>query len=102
MLVGGPAAELIDAKQSTRGRLPIALVVVMIPTALLLFVLTGSLLIPLKALVLNALTLLATLGVLVLLFAGVLLAVVLRGAADWLARHSPLTEGGRWPPSSSP
>jgi RND superfamily putative drug exporter len=68
VLVGGPAAELIDSKQSTRDRLPIALAVVMVPTALLLFVLTGSLLIPLKALVLNALTLLATLGALVLLF----------------------------------
>jgi RND superfamily putative drug exporter len=68
VLVGGPAAELIDAKESTRARLPIALLVIFIPTALLLFALTRSVLIPLKALVLNLLTLGATLGALVLIF----------------------------------
>jgi RND superfamily putative drug exporter len=70
LLVGGPAAELIDAKDSTRQRLPLALLVVFVPTALLLFALTRSVLVPLKALVLNLLTLLATLGVLVLVFPG--------------------------------
>ena len=70
LLVGGPAAELIDAKDSTRQRLPLALAVVFLPTALLLFALTRSVLVPLKAIVLNLLTLLATLGVLVLLFPG--------------------------------
>jgi RND superfamily putative drug exporter len=70
LLVGGPAAELLDAKQSTRERLPLALAVVFVPTALLLFALTRSLLVPLKAIVLNLLTLLATLGVLALLFDG--------------------------------
>jgi RND superfamily putative drug exporter len=70
LLVGGPAAELIDAKDSTRERLPLALAVVLLPTALLLFALTRSVLVPLKAIVLNVLTLLATLGVLVLLFPG--------------------------------
>jgi RND superfamily putative drug exporter len=70
LLVGGPAAELIDAKDSTRQRLPLALAVVFVPTALLLFALTRSVLVPLKAIVLNLLTLLATLGVLVLLFPG--------------------------------
>ena len=40
------------------------------PTVLLLFALTRSVLVPLKAIVLNLLTLLATLGVLVLLFPG--------------------------------
>ena len=42
LLVGGPAAELIDAKDSTRERLPLALAVVFLPTALLLFALTRS------------------------------------------------------------
>jgi RND superfamily putative drug exporter len=70
VLVGGPAAELIDAKDSTRERLPLALAVVFGPTVLLLFALTRSVLVPLKAIVLNLLTLLATLGVLVTLFPG--------------------------------
>ncbi len=70
LLVGGPAAELIDAKDSTRQRLPLALAVVFLPTALLLFALTRSVLVPLKAIVMNVLTLLATLGLLVLLFPG--------------------------------
>ncbi|MDA0179615.1 MMPL family transporter [Solirubrobacter phytolaccae] len=72
VLVGGPAAELIDAKESTRSRLPLALLVIFVPTALLLFALTRSVLIPVKALVLNLLTLGATLGALVLVFPGAL------------------------------
>jgi RND superfamily putative drug exporter len=68
--VGGPAAELVDAKDSTAERLPLALAVIVIPTALLLFALTRSVLIPIKALVMNALTLGATLGVLTLVFDG--------------------------------
>ena len=63
VLVGGPAAELVDAKDSTSERLPLALAVVGVPTVLLLFALTRSVLIPLKAIVLNLLTLGATLGV---------------------------------------
>ena len=43
---------------------------IVLPTALLLFALTRSVLVPLKALVLNVLTLVATLGVLVLVFPG--------------------------------
>lgn len=70
VLVGGPAAELVDAKASTSERLPLALAVVGIPTILLLFALTRSVLIPLKAIVLNLLTLGATLGVVSLLFPG--------------------------------
>ena len=41
-----------------------------LPTALLLFALTRSVLVPLKAIVMNVLTLLATLGLLALLFPG--------------------------------
>jgi RND superfamily putative drug exporter len=41
-----------------------------VPTALLLFALTRSVLVPLKAIVMNLLTLLATIGVLTLLFPG--------------------------------
>ena len=70
VLVGGPAAELVDAKDSTSERLPLALAVVGLPTLLLLFALTRSVLIPLKAIVLNLLTLGATLGVVAMLFEG--------------------------------
>jgi RND superfamily putative drug exporter len=68
VLVAGPAAELIDARESTASRLPIAVAVIVIATALLLFALTGSVVVPVKALCMNVLTLLATLGVLVAVF----------------------------------
>ncbi|GAB4056587.1 MMPL family transporter [Catellatospora paridis] len=68
MLVAGPAAQLVDAKDATADRLPIALAVVVVATALLLFLLTGSLVVPVKALLMNLLTMLATLGVLVAVF----------------------------------
>ncbi|MBF9134057.1 MMPL family transporter [Plantactinospora sp. S1510] len=68
LLVGGPAAELVDYRSSVSARLPLAVLVLLLVTTVLLFVLTGSLVIPVKALVLNALTLLATLGVLVVVF----------------------------------
>jgi RND superfamily putative drug exporter len=68
LLVGGPAAELVDYRSSVSARLPFAVLVLLLVTTVLLFVLTGSLVIPVKALLLNALTLLATLGVLVVVF----------------------------------
>ena len=70
VLVGGAAAELVDAKDSTAQRLPLALLVVGLPTALLLFALTRSVLIALKAIVLNLLTLGAALGVVAFLLPG--------------------------------
>ncbi len=68
LLVGGPAAELVDYRSSVAERLPLAGLVLLLATGLLLFALTGSVLIPIKALLLSALTLLATLGVLVVVF----------------------------------
>ncbi|MBE1486186.1 MMPL family transporter [Plantactinospora soyae] len=68
LLVGGPAAELVDYRSSVSARLPFAVLVLLLVTTVLLFALTGSLVIPVKALVMNALTLLATLGVLVVVF----------------------------------
>jgi RND superfamily putative drug exporter len=68
VFVGGAAAELVDYRASVAGRFPIALLVVLVSTVMLLFVLTGSLVMPVKALLMNALTLLATLGVLVVVF----------------------------------
>ncbi|MEV0713414.1 MMPL family transporter [Asanoa sp. NPDC050611] len=68
LLVGGPAAERVDYQASVASRLPIAVLVLFLATAILLFILTGSLVIPVKALLMNALTLLGTLGVLVVVF----------------------------------
>jgi RND superfamily putative drug exporter len=66
--VGGPAAELVDAKDATVDRLPLALALVLLATFVLLLALTGSVVIPVKALLLNLLTLAATFGVLVAVF----------------------------------
>ncbi|WP_433385683.1 MMPL family transporter [Actinoplanes sp. CA-142083] len=68
VLVGGAAAELADYRESVAARFPVAVLVILLSTAVLLFVLTGSLVVPVKALLMNALTLLATLGVLVVVF----------------------------------
>jgi putative drug exporter of the RND superfamily len=68
LLVGGPAAEIVDYQASVAERLPYVLLVLLLATAVLLFALTGSVIVPLKALLMNALTLLATLGILVVVF----------------------------------
>jgi putative drug exporter of the RND superfamily len=66
--VGGDTARLTDTKASIGSRLPIALALVVVATAVLLFLLSGSVLVPLKALVLNALSLTATFGAMVWIF----------------------------------
>ena len=67
-LVGGTTAELIDTKDAMRSRLPLAIGLIAITTFVLLFLFTGSVLQPLRALVLNALGLSAVLGLMVLIF----------------------------------
>ncbi|MET7393113.1 MMPL family transporter [Dactylosporangium sp. NPDC005572] len=66
--VTGPAAEVVDYRQSLAGRLPLAALIILLVTVVVLFALTGSVVIPLKAVLMNLLTLLATLGVLVVVF----------------------------------
>ncbi|ASW52971.1 MMPL family transporter [Plantactinospora sp. KBS50] len=68
MLVGGPAAELVDYQESVRARLPLALLALALSAAVPLSLLTGSVVIPVKGMLLTALTLLASLGLLVLVF----------------------------------
>ncbi len=65
VVVGGAAAMLVDGKDSLFGRLPFAIAAMALSTLVLLFLLTGSVLIPIKAMVMNALSLTATFGVLV-------------------------------------
>ena len=66
--VAGPSARLVDAKRTIEDRLPVALGFIALVTYLLLFMMTGSVLVPIKALVLNALSLTATFGAMVWVF----------------------------------
>lgn len=68
MWVGGNAAMQEDFTHSLVQDSPRALAVVVVAVMVLLFLMTGSLLVPLKALVINSLSLLASLGVTTLLF----------------------------------
>jgi RND superfamily putative drug exporter len=68
VLVTGPSAELVDSKESLFARLPIALAWVALATFVLLFLMFGSILVPIKALILNVLSLSATFGALVWIF----------------------------------
>jgi RND superfamily putative drug exporter len=67
-LVTGQAAFLIDFKQQITSRLPYALALIVLTTFILLFLMTGSVLVPLKALLMNTLSLGATFGALVWIF----------------------------------
>jgi RND superfamily putative drug exporter len=68
VLVTGQAARLVDTKHSLGSRLPLALGLIVAATFVLLFLFTGSVVIPLKALVLNMLSLSATFGAMVWVF----------------------------------
>jgi RND superfamily putative drug exporter len=68
VLVGGPSARLVDTKSGIFGRLPAAFALVAIATFVLLFLMVGSVLVPVKALVLNMLSLSASFGMLVWVF----------------------------------
>jgi putative drug exporter of the RND superfamily len=67
-LVSGNTAGFIDQKQSLIEHAPLVVAIVALTTLVLLFLLTGSVLLPLKTLLMNTLTLGATLGILVLAF----------------------------------
>ncbi len=67
-LVGGASAQLVDTKASLFARLPWAVAVIGVVTFVVLFLLFGSLLVPLKAVVLNILSLTATFGAMVWIF----------------------------------
>jgi RND superfamily putative drug exporter len=69
-LIGGTAATLGDQKHSIGSSLPWAIAILVIASFLMLFLFTGSLLIPLKALVLNARTLFAVVGAMIWVFQG--------------------------------
>jgi uncharacterized membrane protein YdfJ with MMPL/SSD domain len=68
ILVSGTTARFIDQKQSLLHNAPVVVVAISLIIFVLMFLLTGSVVIPLKTLLMNALTLAATLGALVLAF----------------------------------
>lgn len=65
VLVGGADAELIDTQRALAAKLPLTITIIMVTMFVTLFLFTGSVLQPLRALVLNCLSLAATLGILV-------------------------------------
>ncbi|MFM8857516.1 MAG: MMPL family transporter [Actinomycetota bacterium] len=66
--VEGQAAGLVDSKAAIGDALPWAIAIIIIATFVLLFLMAGSLLVPVKALVLNTLSLTATFGAMVWIF----------------------------------
>ncbi|HEX6310473.1 MAG TPA: MMPL family transporter [Acidimicrobiia bacterium] len=66
--VTGPSAELTDLKDSLFARMPLAIGLIALATFVLLFLMFGSVVVPLKALVINVLSLSATFGAMVWIF----------------------------------
>jgi uncharacterized membrane protein YdfJ with MMPL/SSD domain len=66
--VTGQTAALLDLEHSLGTHLPVALAVILLATVLILFLFTGSVVLPVKAVLMNALSLSAVLGILVLIF----------------------------------
>jgi RND superfamily putative drug exporter len=68
LYVGGDAAAFHDERHAIASSLPIAIAILAAATLIILFLLTGSLAAPLLALAMNALTLAAAFGILILIF----------------------------------
>jgi RND superfamily putative drug exporter len=67
-LVTGPSARLVDTNESLFSSVPLAGVLIALATFVLLFLMFGGVLVPIKALVLNLLSLSATFGAMVWIF----------------------------------
>jgi uncharacterized membrane protein YdfJ with MMPL/SSD domain len=68
VLVSGASADFVDFQSSLESHLPIALAIVIGATLVILFLMTGSVVLPIKSLLMNFLNLSAVFGLLVLLF----------------------------------
>jgi uncharacterized membrane protein YdfJ with MMPL/SSD domain len=66
--VAGQTASFVDLEHSLGRHLPAVLAVVLIATLIVLFLMTGSVVLPVKAVLMNALNLSAVFGILVLVF----------------------------------
>ena len=67
-LVGGSAALQLDFIQSIIHRAPISLGIMVVAVFVLMFLMTGSVIVPLKAIIINSLSLLASLGATTFIF----------------------------------
>ena len=66
--VAGETASFVDLEHSLAAHLPAVLAIVIGATLVILFLMTGSVILPIKAVLMNALSLSAMLGILVLIF----------------------------------
>ena len=82
-LIGGVAADYTDTQNGIAATLPWALLWIAIGVMLLLFVFTGSIILPIKAILLNILSLAATLGAVTWIF--------LDGHLKWLVGNFTVT-----------
>jgi uncharacterized membrane protein YdfJ with MMPL/SSD domain len=76
--VGGQTAAFVDQQASLRSHLPLALSILCATTLIILYFMTRSVVLPVKALIMNLLTLSAAFGLLVLVFQD--------GHFEWLLR----------------
>lgn len=67
-LIGGAAADFTDSQDGIANKLPFALGWIALSVLILIFIFTGSIILPLKAVILNALSLFATLGAITWIF----------------------------------
>ena len=68
LYVGGNAAALVDTEHSIASHLPVAIILIIVSTFVVLFLFTGSVFQPVRALLSNGLTLAATFGLIVWIF----------------------------------
>jgi RND superfamily putative drug exporter len=67
-LIGGAAADFTDSQDGIADKLPLALGWIALTVLILIFIFTGSIILPLKAIILNGLSLGATLGAITWIF----------------------------------
>jgi uncharacterized membrane protein YdfJ with MMPL/SSD domain len=68
VLVGGATADFVDLQSSLVRHLPIVFTIIIVSTLVILFLMTGSVVLPIKSLIMNFLNLSAVFGLLVLIF----------------------------------
>jgi RND superfamily putative drug exporter len=66
--VGGLTAGFLDQQTSLKDHIPLALAILVLITLVVLFLMTGSVVLPIKAIIMNTLSLSAAFGLLVLIF----------------------------------
>ncbi|HEX5927798.1 MAG TPA: MMPL family transporter [Solirubrobacterales bacterium] len=68
VLVGGATADFVDLQSSLVEHLPLVFTIIIVSTLVILFLMTGSVVLPIKSLIMNFLNLSAVFGLLVLIF----------------------------------